>query len=369
MGTGLAFAAALLVLLPATADAARTITVDDASTDAALSGGGPSCTSSDAAGGCTLRAAVELANLDSSGGEAVTIKVPSGTFSNTAADGGPLVIDATADTDIIGAGTAQTIIDGGEAGSVFAVDGGASLTLQGVTIAHGHGDQGGGIDAASDASVTIEGSTIADNTASDDGGGIYGQFGASITIEQSTIAEDTAGHDGGGVFAESEEDEQCEVSSPGHAVGEPRAAATSLIGGLTVEQSTLADNTAGHDGGGIYAASRQGCVNASTEDARRATATRSSEEAGLTVERSTIAHDTAGEDDGGYGGGIYEDVYTADPIVNSTIAADLAGDGGGGIFAAELDVGVLISDTVFDNTTEDGTGENLAAEASVASRI
>lgn len=360
---GLASAVALLALLPATAGAARMITVDDSATDATLSGGGPGCISSDADGGCTLRAAVELANMDASGDEAATIDVPKGTFTNTAANGGSLLIDGTADTAIVGAGAGQTIIDSGEAGSVFVLDSDASLTLRGVTIQNGHAGHGGGIYAASDASVSIEQSTVADNTASDEGGGIYGQFGASITIGQSTIAENTAGRDGGGVFAESEEDEQCQASSPGHVGTRPRVAAASLIGGLAVEQSTIADNTAGHDGGGIYAASRQGCVDVSTKNAHHATATLSSEEAGLTVEGSTIAHNTAGEDGGGYGGGIYEDVYSDDPIVNSTIADDLARDDGGGIFAAELDVGVLISDTVFHNTTDDQTGNNLAAEA------
>lgn len=82
-------------------------------------------------------------------------------------------------------------------------------------------------------------------------------------------------------------------------------------------------------------------------------------DASLTMDLSTVADNTADGDNGGYGGGIAIDAGTA-TITRSTIAGNSAPDGGGGLFVnnganadAHLD---LTNSTVTGNTAADGPG-------------
>ena len=76
LGIGLLAVLALLAIAPASAAAAGTITVNETE-DAKLVSGETTCVSEAAGKGCTLRAAVELA--DNEGGE-VTIDLPEGDY-------------------------------------------------------------------------------------------------------------------------------------------------------------------------------------------------------------------------------------------------------------------------------------------------
>ncbi len=226
----------------ATPAPSTTIAVNDSSTDAPLSSEGKAngaCESTDATHGCTLRAAVELA--DEREPAEVTIDVPAGTFTNTAANGGALEIVRAADVKIVGAGATETILDGGGAGvgSVISADFEAKLSVEGVTIRDGSTTgYGGGIDTRA-ISTTVKASTITANTATLDGGGIYARGGFSgLTIERSTIAGNTAGRNGGGVFE-------------AVAVG-------------PIVNSTIADNHAGEHGGGLYDETSQSVIVADT---------------------------------------------------------------------------------------------------------
>ena len=89
-------------------------------------------------------------------------------------------------------------------------------------------------------------------------------------------------------------------------------------------------------------------AHAAARTARPAVTEAGREEAGLTVEQSTIAENSADGD----GGGIYEDV-PLDPIVNSTISGNFADEEGGGVYAHGDDHAELISDTVYDNSVEE----------------
>jgi hypothetical protein len=240
-------AAALLALGPGSASATTSIQVTDASTDAPLSSSAETarkCESTDASHGCTLRAAVELANLLAP--STVTIAVPAGTFTDSL---GTLTIEEGAQVTLAGAGASKSIIDGGGVASVLTVKNGAALSVEDVTIRDGHGENGGGIDTNGVAGVTVDRSMIVDNTATHDGGGILSISGlfqpviaqgapspdgvilqgepSELTVERSTIAHNTAGEDGGGIFE------------------------SAAIGPII--NSTIAENHAGEEGGGIYA--------------------------------------------------------------------------------------------------------------------
>lgn len=378
LGIGLLAVLALLAIAPASAAAAGTITVNETE-DAKLVSGETTCVSEAAGKGCTLRAAVELA--DNEGGE-VTIDLPEGDYkllpaaSLSIKDGVSITIDASA-------GAGKTIIEGQPNASIFVVEGDGSLTVEGVTVEHGGTEgSGGAFDVGVDGELTIEKSTITENKA-EDGGGIFGEAGSSITIKASRIEKNTSEFDGGGISGESDDDSGASIaieegsmvvnntstdSDGGGVHVESEECDGSLTGGLTVKQSTIADNTAGGDGGGIAAFSEEQCgreearsADFSAEQASPAVIAELFSEDGLTVEQSTIADNSAGIDADGEGGGIFERAEIDDPIVNSTIAGNIAGESGGGIYSEDRSVAVLISDTVSENTNEEGgAGNNLA---------
>lgn len=256
----IALATPLLALLPAQDAPATpttdTIQVDDASGDAPLSPVGKTtatCESTDATSGCTLRAAVELADqLSLESHQQIAVSLPAGTYTNTPAGGGQLTIAADADVLIVGAGARRTTIDGGESGSVIRVEELAALTLEGVSVRHGAKEFGGGILAEPEAAVQLVDTTIAENEALF-GGGVYiapeylapgirlttkqpaqkavrpdlqPPTGPGLTIVGSTIVHNSAEGVGGGVYVEDE------------AFNE-------------IANSTIAENKAGQVGGGV----------------------------------------------------------------------------------------------------------------------
>jgi predicted outer membrane repeat protein len=423
---GLVATIALVAILPATASAANTISVNSEA-DAPLKTPTTECKSTEAGEPCTLRAAVELA--DQEGGSS-TIELPTGTYTRTANE--VLAIDENANITLLGGGQGATIIDGAGHGSVFEVEEEAALTLKGVTLEHGgDADEGGAVFVSFEGALTVEDSTLTENEVDDEGGAIYGQFASSITVKHSTLSNNKAGQggaiygaeaamivvqdstitgnharrdgggiygepgsavtvenstvsenvaeggDGGGIFGGDEQaneptstvhpDQICVEARPSE---EPRK-----FGGVTVKQSTIEGNSAQTgddegevgDGGGIYVAEEPSCGGSLARSAAKRASVGFDEEGGLDVEQSTIAHNSAEEE----GGGIFEDV-PFDPIVNSTIAFNTADDNGGGVYAHEDAFAELISDTVYGNEVkreiietkpalvEDTIGNNLA---------
>ena len=146
-----------------------------------------------AAGGCSLRAAVE----ESSSAPGSTVQIPAGTYVLTEGE-----LDITADeTTIQGAaappGAAASTIQADGSGRVIdiAAD---DVVIAGVVVAGGDagpGD-GGGIRVGNNRSATVRDSTIVANTARD-GGGIDSR--GTLTVERSTVADNTANRKGGGI--------------------------------------------------------------------------------------------------------------------------------------------------------------------------
>ncbi len=193
--------------------------------------------------------------------------------------------------------------------------GGAVLSTAGPVIltgVHATGNRaagyGGAIYHDSDSTLSVLDSTIADNTAFDYGGAmaVYG----GLAIESSTIADNSVTADdayGGGIYVH--------PSAPGAAwivsstVQRNHADGPAALGGgvyvdanaLEITDSTIADNTAGADGGGVYA----------YYDTR--------------IVRSTVSGNQAG----GRGGGVLS--FADVEIESSTIASNIAGVAGGGV--------------------------------------
>jgi hypothetical protein len=113
-------------------------------------------------------------------------------------------------------------ISGNSATNVGGIANFGTLTITGSTISGNSADYAGGISNNS-GFLTITGSTISGNSATD-GGGIY-KYSGTLTITGSTISGNSA-TDGGGIYKYS--------------------------GTLTITGSTISGNSASNSGGGIY---------------------------------------------------------------------------------------------------------------------
>ena len=183
-------------------------------------------------------------------------------------------------------GFGQATLDGAGAGRVLTIQGGATVTLDGLVVTNGHATYGGAIATVIDLGaplnvVTVIDSVIRDNSATDRGGGIANDFGRVTLID--TAVRDNSAVIGGGIHDSREE---------GH---------LSLSG-----TSSVSDNLASGDGGGIDV-DTHGDVDLYDE--------------------SSVHHNSAG----GSGGGI----YMLDSVVTlhdrSSVHSNAAGDNGGGV--------------------------------------
>ena len=373
--TGVAAAGAVgavVLFAPAAANAA-TFQVDK-TTDGAPGG---ACDAG-AAGDCSLRDAITLANANA---EDDTITFGAGVTGTITLNQGQLPITAADALDIQGPGANALTISGADESRVFAIlTGSGAVKISGLTVTNGDGSpdaggadaqgeggailteagltlvdsvvtgskatNGGGI-ASADGSgeVALENGHVNGNEADGTGGGI--ESGDDLTLTSSTVSGNTAATGGGGVAQQSEPDR----NNPKYA--------------LSTSDTTVAGNEAFNgSGGGVL-------IDAQTTKY-------------TFIERTTVSGNKA-VGQGGTGGGIdfRNTVYGLAQIINSTIATNQSGGAGGGIHVgsnfvverrgsaagrAEEEGGPSFGTLGVDNTTvadndSDTTGGGIAIEA------
>ena len=208
------------------------------------------------------------------------------------------------------AGPGETIIDGGEAGSVVKFTGGEieESEIEGFTIRNGDAIEGGGI-YCEDSSPTIANCAITDNraSASHGGGGIYCKY-SSPSITNCTISENRATGVGGIC---------CYHAEP------------------AITNCTIAGNISYGSAGGIM------CVSYSP----------------ATIMNCTISGNVAYGDNGS-GGGIYYKWSSYPTITNCTITGNSASgeNGSGGGIHCDESSPVITSCTISGNNAEYGGG-------------
>ena len=293
---------------------------------------------------CTLRAAVQeanaLAGMDDvmlpAGTYALTI---SGSGENAAATGD---LDLTASVRIIGPNAATTIVDASALAArdrVFDVRGGTSR-LRRISVVGGEMQRGAGI-AVRNANLTVQQAVVADNSALIDGGGIWSDgAGTVLTVLGSEVTQNFAAEHGGGI-----------ANTDGSV--------------MTITNSDVTGNDAGDEGGGIYNHLAANAIIETSDISGNAGLGVFSLGGGITnidasmsIENSTVNNNTAGT-----GGGIYhfEDTFfTSLETFDVTVSGNEAtgSDGGGGIFARFGDVDLNLVE-VDDNHATNGDGGGL----------
>ncbi|MEW5985553.1 MAG: choice-of-anchor Q domain-containing protein [Chloroflexota bacterium] len=320
-----------------------------------------------------------------------TLTIP-GAGENSAATGD---LDITNRVVISGTGSATTIIDAnspvtGDRALDILAD--VTVTLSGVTVRGGQAEFGGGIynegvltviystvtanhttgmygggggiyQEGATAALFVEDSLITGNTSEGYGGGIYGYRGVGdshISVQNSTISDNSA-RTGGGIYNWQNV-------------------------GLTVSDSTISGNSATENGGGVSSTESVTITNSliygNTADAGGGIASDGGDR-GSTIQDSLISGNTATigggiRHDGGtleitgstvysntannYGGGLA--LYEGNlDVINSTVSGNSAGDWGGGLYiAAQGSQTVLVNVTITANTADTAAGISQAID-------
>jgi CSLREA domain-containing protein len=275
--------------------------------------------------------------LETLSGADLTLKNLTLTHGFVSADYGGAIYSAEATLNLDNVTLSNNVADNGYGG---AVAGGGPLKIVNSSFDHNTAYAGGALLAFGNG-VTIAGSSFTDNDAAIVGA-IY-LVSLNFVVSGSTISGNTASSIIGGAY----------VSYSGTITNTTVAGnvAASSVGGLylisdeapiTLDRSSVVDNTAGDCGGGLLA---------------QATAT------GLvTVQNSTIAGNAVSAGGGGpctpddgAGGGVWNNIGKL-VIANSTIANNSASDRGGGILVQVNGALTLLNATVAGNFVDGAAG-------------
>jgi hypothetical protein len=227
------------------------------------------------------------------------------------------------------AGSAPVTISGGNLSRVFEVASGASVTLSNVTVTGGnaqtgnpydaHEGRGGGIVVDEGAALTMTGSTVTNNSApviaSTGKGGLGGGIAdyGMLMVNNSAVTDNHAlATYGGGIAVFS---------------GAPFSALFSAT--LTVSDSTVADNTAFQNGGGIAGVSSTvtltNCRVTGNSTYQFDGAGLNNHEGTMTVSHSVVSNNTAN----GVGGGIQNYIGSTLTVTDSDVSMNSARYAGG----------------------------------------
>jgi len=293
-----------------------------------------------AANTCTLRAAVMQANRTT--GLGATILIPAGTYTLTipaaGADGeanGDLNLttpgSGSPTITITGAGPGSTIIDANHLDRVFHVHPTRVAAISDVTIRNGYlagaNADGGGI--YNEGSLTVSRAAIsANHVAVGQGGGINNAPLASLTLLNSTISQNSSDYLGGAIGNFGSLDLRNSTLSLNTALTAGGAIYSS--GTLKISNSTVFGNSS-NDGGGIYTGTGTVYVINSTISQNYANTNGGGiakyESYGLVALYNTTIVDNDADHDrdqiyGGVGGGVYSAAGARLLVVNTLIAGN-----------------------------------------------
>ena len=343
---------ALIPLGAGPSGAATTITVNDASDNAE-----PPSNCTGVEGDCTLRAALNEAGT-LSGGVTISLPDPNSVEFNHAAQyqvlTSELVVaaeDPASSITIDGAGAGTSVIQAQCTGGgctialrVFDISADTTAVISGVTIEDGNisGDSGAGI--LNDGTLTLDDSTVTDNTTNDNGGGIDNQ--GQLTVQSSTFVGNSASGRGGAI------DQEDDVST-------------------TLVDDTISDNLGSGDGGGVYADSGTVSITGGTIGGTGSTSPgdqgNSTDDCGgglaLDGAAGTVSDVTFGGSDTTQGntattcgGGVY--ITTGDPSFSGDTVSHNSAQQGGGFYVAD-GTNAFTDETISDNTATSAGGAGI----------
>jgi hypothetical protein len=298
---------------------------------------------------CTLRDAISAANLNT-GADTIVFKTGlTGTI--TMADDPQAIAEGVS---IQGPGASQVTVDGDDTYRTFELETaiGDPVAISGLTLTNAYTQSSGAAIYNYGSDLTVANSVITDSYATDSSGGDSGNIGGGVysnkgpvTLDHSTVSGNH-GYYGGGVASGTGNTTIMDSSvTDNYADGDQANSGNDGYGGglwsdgadLTVIRSTLYNNTAAYDGGGIYASDSSGSA--------------------VTIINSTIVDNHAANDDAG---GVYDNgdgnMLT---VISSTVSGNTAATDGGGLKAVNLDASPVLENSIVSGNTS-GTDPNTA---------
>jgi CSLREA domain-containing protein len=286
-------------------------------------------------GFCALREAINNANNDDStnpdctaGGGNDTIIFDATAFAGGATIALSLDLQPIADVDGLTIEGANLVTIDGDGFQLFVVNSGVPLTLNDLVVTGGQAANGGGI-FNDGGTVTLSGSAINENSATNAGGGVFNGGGTLNVLDGSLIDSNSATNSGGGIANFSSGITNVTDSTiSGNMTGGVGGGIANGSGPVTLLRSTVSGNsTTGGNGGGLYNSSQ------------------------LSLTNSTVS----GNSTAGSGGGIHNVAGTTN-LISSTITDNTAANLGGGIHDESILTVNLTSSIVADNTPTDCGG-------------
>ena len=230
------------------------------------------------------------------------------------------------------------------AGGGIEARGGSSTTLTQVTLdandAGTNPGNGGGMHVTSDGNTMITGSNIANNLAAHEGGGLWNGTGtmeiASTTLENNTASGAAADNGGGGIFNAGGMINASGLTIINNAANGAAGSGGGILndgGVISIQTSEISGNTSNRAGGGIEVTS--GTVNS------------------LTL--TQITNNSTGLAPGN-GGGLHVTGVAITTLTQTTVAGNSAGNEGGGLWAAGGGEMNVVATTVSQNSAPVGGG-------------
>ncbi len=204
------------------------------------------------------------------------------------------------DLTLAGAGTGQTVLDGGQAVRVLQIAPASTVTVQDLTITRGHAAEGGGI--FNEGNLTLLRTSLESNLAGS--GGALFNAGTATLGEGATVVGNTAASSFSGQTGSNLSSADVSAGSGGGVVNSGPLAALLLAAGGAVAAAIIAANTAETGGGGIH--NDRGTVTLA---------------AGTSVKENTANE----------GAGILNDGGTVTAAAGSSVTGNTASTMGGGI--------------------------------------
>lgn len=365
---------------------------------------------------CSLRQAISAAN-GAPGADKIDFasRISTITLTATGIDNDNTSGDLDIKDDLtIDGGSSGVIVEGGTAWNERVMDifGAATtadsndVTITDATIRKGNaiigignhgGSFGGGIRVNAQAtlggvaSLTLRRSTVTENHADQVGGGIYDEFESDITLEDSTVSNNTSGGSGGihvrgnlTMTNSTISGNECDGLGGGISAG---GGTTVTMTGGTVSGNTAKGSGGGSaGGGGIYTSGATVALAGSTVSGNTAEGGTTSAGLGggiyvdsgtLDLANTTVSGNTAQSGDSsdadGEGGGIYT-LGGAVTLSNGTVTSNTAGaagtgGAGGGVFVSNLSAGSFtFRNSILARNNADLQSEDLAGAGTISSQ-
>lgn len=259
--------------------------------------------------------------------------------------------------ELLGAGSASTIIDGMKNGSVItATNCGNTTVVDGFTVTNGSANKGGGMyNYYSSPDITncsfqnntatnkgggmyndesfpdVTNCTFSNNSAAYDGGGMFNVDG-SPTITNCTFSNNSATR-GGGLFNSESEATVTNCTFTGNSAEENGGGMCSVDSSPAVTNCTFIDNSAKWNGGGMYNYDASPTINGCTFD-------------------SNVAD---------FGGGMYN-YYSSPNVSKCTFTGNSAGETGGGMHNSGY--APVITNCLFTNNSATNNGGGMSNDNS-----